>query len=276
MSTILDTIIAHKRAEVEERKALYPVRLLERGFCFGTQPVSLRRYLQRKDLSGIIAEFKRRSPSKGILNAYADAAAITLAYMQAGASALSVLTDEQFFGGKNADLEAARRVNYCPVLRKDFIVDEYQVIEAKSIGADAILLIAAALSPAEVQKLTALAVSFGMEVLLELHHAGEIDRVVPGIQLVGINNRDLASFTVDINRSFEMAALLPAGMTLVAESGISDPADVDRLRDAGFSGFLIGETFMKTASPGKTCAQFIARLKKNEIKETISKHEYLC
>lgn len=263
MSTILDTIIAHKRIETEERKSLFPAKLLERSFCFETKPVSLRHYLLREDLSGIIAEFKRKSPSKGILNAYADVEKTTLAYMQAGASALSVLTDEKFFGGKNSDLESARRVNYCPVLRKDFVIDEYQVIEAKSLGADAILLIAAVLSVEEVKQLSALAISLGMEVLLEIHSAKEIDRIVPGINLLGINNRDLNSFEVDVNRSFELAALLPSGMTLISESGISEVETVNSLRDAGFRGFLMGETFMKTPSPGKACANFISKLKKN-------------
>jgi indole-3-glycerol phosphate synthase len=264
MSTLLETIIAYKRKETEERKSLFPVKLLERSLCFETPTVSLKHYLLREDLSGIIAEFKRRSPSKGMLNAYADVEKTTLAYMQAGASALSVLTDENFFGGKNADLEAARRVNYCPVLRKDFIVDEYQVIEAKSIGADAILLIAAALSPAEVKKLSSLAFSLGLEVLLELHDKKEMDCIIPGIQLAGINNRNLASFEVNVNRSFEMGAWLAGELVLISESGLSDAETIQQLRDAGFRGFLMGEAFMKTPDPGKACANFISRLKKNK------------
>ncbi|MDQ3109657.1 MAG: indole-3-glycerol phosphate synthase TrpC [Bacteroidota bacterium] len=265
MNNILGTIVAHKRMETAERKSLYPVKLLERSFCFETTPVSLKHYLLRDDLNGIIAEFKRSSPSKGILNSYADVEKTTLAYMQAGASALSVLTDEKFFGGKNSDLESARRVNYCPVLRKDFVIDEYQVIEAKSLGADAILLIAALLTVEEVKTLSALAFSMGMEVLLELHNPGEIDRIVPGIQLVGINNRDLDSFVVNVERSFEMVALLPPGLTLISESGISEARTINELRDAGFHGFLMGEAFMKTPDPGKACANFISRLKQTSI-----------
>ncbi len=261
MANMLDEIIAHKRKEVEEKKSLYPVKLLERSLCFPTQTVSLRKYLLRKDLSGIIAEFKRKSPSKGMLNAYANAEKTTLSYMQAGASALSVLTDEKFFGGKNADLESARRVNYCPVLRKDFVVDEYQIIEAKSIGADAILLIAAVLTKEEINEFSALAISLGMEVLFEIHGADEIGKMNSAIQLVGINNRDLTTFTVDVNRSFELKSVLPNDLTLVSESGIADVTVVNDLRKAGFSGFLIGETFMKTPDPGKACANFISQLK---------------
>lgn len=263
MNTILETIVAHKRKETEERKSLYPAKLLERSFCFETKPVSLQHYLLRPDLSGVIAEFKRKSPSKGELNSYADVEKTTLAYMQAGASALSVLTDEKFFGGKNADLESARRVNYCPILRKDFVIDEYQIIEAKSIGADAILLIAAVLTMDKVKQLSTFAASLGLEVLLEIHDASEMNRIVPGIQIVGINNRNLNSFEVDVNQSFELSALLSSDLTLVSESGISNPETVDQLREAGFSGFLIGEKFMKTANPGKACAQFISQLKRN-------------
>lgn len=261
MSTILETIIAHKRKETAERQSLYPLKLLEKSLFFPEQPVSLRAYLQREDQEGIIAEFKRRSPSKPQINLYAEAEPTTLAYMQAGASALSVLTDEYFFGGKTADLEAARRVNYCPILRKDFIVNEYQVIEAKSIGADAILLIAAVLSPAEVKKLSGLAFSLGMEVMLELHNEEELDRVVEGINIVGVNNRNLSDFSVSIERSLELAPLLPSECTLVSESGIHSARQVIELREAGFSGFLIGEKFMKTADPGKACTQFIQEIR---------------
>ncbi|HEU4716616.1 MAG TPA: indole-3-glycerol phosphate synthase TrpC [Bacteroidia bacterium] len=273
METILEKIIAYKRKETEERKSLYPVKLLERSLYFQAQPVSLEKYLLREDLSGVIAEFKRRSPSKGTINAYAKPAEVTLAYMQAGASALSVLTDEHFFGGAAKDLEEARRVNYCPVLRKDFIVDEYQVIEAKSIGADAILLIAAVLSKEEIKNLSALAFSLGMEVLLELHDETETARMTGDIRLAGINNRNLADFSVNVERSFEMAEKLGSGFTLVSESGISDPATAANLYDAGFRGFLIGESFMRTAQPGKTCSAFVSQFRelreKNKINNSV-------
>src|SRR6187549_2619245 len=163
---ILDQIIEHKRKEVEERKSLYPAKLLEKSIYFGTQPVSMKKYIQRKDLTGIIAEFKRKSPSKGIINAHASVERTSIGYMQAGASALSVLTDKNFFGGSNEDLTIARKFNFCPIIRKDFTIDEYQIVEAKSIGADAILLIAAVLEPEDSKKLTAVAHALGLEVLL--------------------------------------------------------------------------------------------------------------
>ncbi len=262
MSTILDEIVTHKRKETEEKKSLYPAKLLERSLCFSTQPVSFRKYLLREDSYGIIAEFKRKSPSKGILNAYADAEKTTLSYMQAGASALSVLTDEKYFGGKNADVESARRVNYCPILRKDFVVDEYQILEAKSIGADAILLIAAVLTKEEINNFSSLAISLGMEVLIEIHAANEIEKIAPQIQLVGVNNRNLKTFEVDVRHSFELSKLLPKEMTWISESGISDPFTVCDLFHNGFQGFLMGETFMKTPHPGKACGDFIAQVKK--------------
>lgn len=266
MKNILENIIADKRTEVNERQTLYPVCLLERSLYFSEQPVSLRHYLARPGSSGIIAEFKRRSPSKGGINPYADPEKTTLAYMQAGAAALSVLTDEKYFGGCSEDLESARRVNYCPILRKDFIIDEYQVIESRAIGADAILLIAAVLSAGEIKKLSGLAASIGLEVLLELHDESELDRIVPGISLVGINNRALSDFSVDTKRSYRMASLIGNEFTLVSESGISDPAEIENLREAGFSGFLIGESFMKNADPGKACAQFISSVRTREKK----------
>lgn len=264
--TILDEIIAHKRREVDERRSLYPLKLLERSIYFQTQPLSLRHYLQRSDLSGIIAEFKRRSPSKGMLNEYVSVQKTTIGYMQAGASALSVLTDSKFFGGNSRDLETARKFNYCPILRKDFVVDEYQLIEAKSIGADAVLLIAEVLSAAEVKQLSRFAASLGMEVLLELHSADQLEKITPDVHLVGVNNRDLATFEVHVERSLELAPLIPSSVVKVSESGITSPAIITRLRAAGFEGFLIGEAFMRTVNPGKACAQFIGQLDK--VKQT--------
>src|SRR6476619_6203205 len=169
MSTILDTIIAHNRQEIASRRELVPVQLLETSLYFKSQPLSLRKYLLREGGSGLIAEFKRKSPSKGWINQYAPVERTTLGYMQAGAAALSILADAEFFGGKNEDLTTARRFNFCPILRKDFVVDEYQILEAKSIGADAVLLIAAVLTPQEIDSLGRLARSLGLEVLLEVH-----------------------------------------------------------------------------------------------------------
>src|ERR1044071_3705561 len=171
---ILEEIIEHKRKEVEERKSLYPVKLLEKSIYFPSPSVSLRKYIQRPDKSGVIAEIKRKSPSKGVLNKNVSIERTSIGYMQAGASALSILTDKQFFGGNNEDLTTARKFNFCPIIRKDFTIDEYQIIEAKSIGADAILLIAAVLDPKLSQALTSFAHSLGMEVLLEVHDEQEL------------------------------------------------------------------------------------------------------
>src|SRR5688572_19192414 len=183
---ILDQIIEYKRKEVSERKELYPVKFLEQSIYFGTQPVSLKKYIQREDKSGIIAEIKRKSPSKGVINPHVSVERTSIGYMQAGASALSVLTDKQFFGGSNEDLTIARKYNFCPILRKDFTIDEYQIVEAKSIGADAILLIAAVLSSDQINKLTGFAHSLGLEVLLEVHDEEELkSNLETGADLIG-------------------------------------------------------------------------------------------
>lgn len=266
---MLQRIIAHKRKEVEQRQALYPVALLERSIFFDTPVVSLRKYLQRTDRLGIIAEFKRRSPSRGVINAYADVEQVTIGYMQAGASALSVLTDEHFFGGRNEDLQTARKFNYCPILRKDFVISEYQIVEARSIGADAILLIAAALQPGETRRLAAFAHSLGLEVLLELHDESELGHLDEHIDVVGINNRNLADFSVDTDTSLRLLPHLPKEMVKISESGLQDPATVAQLKTAGFDGFLIGEGFMKHARPELACREFIKAVLAN-LKEAVS------
>ncbi|QMU31570.1 indole-3-glycerol phosphate synthase TrpC [Adhaeribacter radiodurans] len=259
---ILEQITAFKRQEVAERKALYPVKLLEQTIYFETQPVSFRKYLLRQDLHGIIAEFKRKSPSLGIINAHASVERTTIGYMQAGASALSVLTDAQFFGGKNDDLKIARKFNFCPILRKDFIIDEYQIIEAKSIGADVILLIAGILQADEVNKLAAFAKSLGLEILLEVHDREELERTLTDqVDAIGVNNRNLKDFSVSINTSKELAALIPDKFVKVSESGISKAETILDLRTYGYRGFLMGEAFMKTSRPEKALASFIETLK---------------
>lgn len=260
--SILDQIIADKKVEVEQRKSLYPVKLLEQSTFFGGQPVSLKKYIRREDKVGIIAEFKRQSPSKGVINASAKVEKTTIGYMQAGASGLSVLTDTKYFGGKNDDLVTARSFNFCPILRKDFIVDEYQIIEAKSIGADVILLIAAALAPEEVKSLGAFAQSLGLEVLLEVHNKEELERSLnPNIDLLGVNNRNLSTFETTIQTSKDLAGLIPSEFVKVSESGINDPAVVVDLMKHGFEGFLIGEYFMQKGSPEKACRDFVKQLK---------------
>lgn len=261
---ILEEIVAYKKQEVQERKELFPVKLLEQRTFFDTPTVSLKGYVLRADKSGVIAEIKRKSPSKGVINPNVSVERISIGYMQAGASALSVLTDTKFFGGKNEDLTEARKYNFCPILRKDFIVDEYQLLEAKAIGADAILLIAAVLDNAEIARLAKFAHSLGLETLLEVHNEKELSSINEHIDLVGVNNRDLASFEVDINTSIRLAELIPDNFVKVSESGIHAPEDIITLKKAGFNGFLIGERFMKTSRPEKACADFIEALNRLE------------
>lgn len=268
---ILDKIVAHKRKEVDERKELYPLKLLERSIYFSSPTISLKKYLSREDKSGIIAEFKRQSPSKGVINAYANVEETSIAYMQAGASALSVLTDSHFFGGSNEDLKTARKFNYCPVLRKEFVIDEYQVYEARSIGADAILLIAEILDAKTLDKLAKTAKALGLEVLCEVHAKAQLDKVSDAVDLVGVNNRNLDTFEVDINTSFELLQHIPADKMKVSESGINNPEVVFQLKKAGFNGFLIGEYFMHSAHPGKKCKKFIDEIKEIESAYKLNK-----
>ena len=258
---ILEKIIAHKLTEVENRKALFPEKLLEQSVYFEGKTVSLKKYLLREDMSGIIAEFKRNSPSKGVINSHAKVERTTIGYMQAGASALSILTDSEFFGGKNEDLTEARKFNFCPVLRKDFIIDEYQIIEAKSIGADAILLIAAALEPQKLMDLAAFSKGLGLEVLMEVHNQEELENnLSEHLDVVGVNNRNLKTFETSIEVSRGLASLIPDDFVKISESGISDPESIKDLRAYGYKGFLIGETFMKTARPEVTAKEFIDKL----------------
>lgn len=262
----LNHIVEHKKKEVEQRKQLYPTQLLESSIYFESDPVSLQKYILRKDKSGIIAEFKKQSPSLGVINKYADIEKTSIGYMQSGASALSILTDSTFFGGKDQDLRIARKFNYCPLLRKDFIIDEYQILEAKSIGADAILLIASVLSKKEIHDLTCFAHQLKLEVLLELHGEEEIEKICPDADIIGVNNRDLKTMTTDIHHSIKMKAQLPSHSVLVSESGIQTPEDAFLLRKEGFHGFLIGTQFMKQAQPHESCREFI--LKFNQLLAT--------
>ncbi len=259
---LLEQIVANKQKEVADKKAYYPTKLLEQTIHFNAPVVSLKKYLLREDKSGVIAEIKRKSPSKGFINKYVSVEKTSIGYMQAGASALSVLTDEQYFSGSNEDLLTARRFNYCPILRKDFIVDEYQLIEARSIGADAILLIAAVLTATEVLQLAKLAKSLQMEVLLEIHGEEELDTLNEYIDVVGVNNRDLKSFNIDLNHSIRLGKKIPSEFVKVSESGIDDPADALMLKQYGYNGFLIGSSFMKHSRPEEACAAFIQQYRK--------------
>ena len=256
---ILDTIIAKKRGEVAARKKEVPVNVLQQRPFFHSATKSLKSFLKEESKAGIIAEYKRQSPSKGIINHSATVEEVTGAYARYGASGISVLTDEPFFGGRLQDLEKAT-FNEVPLLRKDFTIDEYQLVEAKAYGASVILLIAACLTPQEVQTLTATAKSLNLEVLLELHDESELAHICNGVDLVGINNRNLKTFTVDLEQSVRLAEKVGKDFLKVAESGISDVANIRYLKQYGFDGFLIGENFMKAADPGAAFKDFVERL----------------
>lgn len=258
---ILETIVAKKRLEVESSKMLQPLELLEKSPYYNRNCISISKSLQDPGASGIIAEHKRKSPSKGVINDQLNVQEVVSAYQDAGASAVSILTDEAFFGGSNDDILSVRNSLTIPILRKEFIVDAYQIHEAKSIGADLILLIAACLTPAEVKLFAKLANQLGMEVLLELHDEDEFSHICDEVHLVGINNRSLKTFSVNIERSLEMAAKLPSQKIKVAESGINHASEVKMFREHGYKGFLIGENFMKTIRPGDSLRSFIKELK---------------
>ena len=257
---ILETIIAQKKIEVAERKQQIPVAVLEKMEWFSKPVFSLRKFLSDESKTGIIAEFKRKSPSKGWINANADPSVVTVAYTQHGASGLSVLTDEEFFGGSLDDLKKAR-VNDIPVLRKDFMIDAYQVVEAKAAGADVILLIAANLTSASVKALAATAKNLGLEVLLEIHNEQELEHICEEVDIVGVNNRNLKTFEVSIETSVYLSRLIPADKIKISESGIGDVGTINELKKHDYKGFLIGENFMKAPDPAIAFAAFVAQLK---------------
>ena len=257
---ILTEIIEYKRKVVAARKAAVPIAVLERSDLFRRNCNSLKASLTRTGSTGIIAEFKRRSPSKGIINGRSTVEEVTSGYASNGASGLSVLTDEKYFGGSDEDLIVARK-NALPILRKDFIVDEYQLVESKSIGADVVLLIAACLSKDEVKQLAATAKALGLEVLFEVHNGAELDSVCDAVDMVGVNNRNLATFEVDIRHSLDLVNKIGTDKVPVAESGIDSVETIRLLRDAGFKGFLMGEHFMKQDDPTIAFADFANQLK---------------
>lgn len=256
MATILDQIVTRKKEELVLKKQTTPLQTLENLLHVST-PISLCATLANENRSGIIAEFKRKSPSKGILKANADVVQVTRSYVNAGAAALSVLSNEDFFGAHATDFETARKANVCPVLRKEFIIDEYQVIETKLMGADAILLIAAILTPERTKELAFLARQAGLEVLLEIHTLEELNRINGYVDLVGVNNRDLKTFNVSIQRSIDLFDHIPKNFTKISESGIDSPEKLIKLKQKGYNGFLIGERFMITPDPGASCKEFI-------------------
>ena len=259
---ILDKINENKRREIAEAREKVTVDQLKESPYFNRPINSLKAALLAEGASGIIAEFKTQSPSKGVINEEAEVSEVTAAYVSAGASGLSVLTDEAYFGGSFEDLAKARWANpKAPILRKDFMLDSYQIFEAKAHGADMILLIAESLSKQLLLELTQTAKEIGLEVLVEIHSAEELEKLNPMVDLVGVNNRNLKTFAVDINTSIRLSEMIPAQFVKISESGISNPESIAQLRAAGFKGFLIGETFMKTEDPGKACTEFIANMK---------------
>jgi indole-3-glycerol phosphate synthase len=258
---ILEMICAHKRQEIERQKEEMPLDyILNFLDVAGHSTISLKQALIHSS-SGIIAEFKRRSPSKGWIHPNADAPTITQAYEQAGATAVSILTDQEFFGGSFRDFRKSRKcITRIPILRKDFILDDYQIYQSKVLGADVVLLIAACLTQEETARLARLAHQLGLEVLLEIHDEAELAYVQPYADVVGINNRDLKTFATDIRHTIALAEQIPSGYVKISESGISDPQTVIELRKAGFQGFLMGENFMKTGRPAETLQTFIQAL----------------
>lgn len=253
----LEKIIKTKKQEVKERKELYPIALLKKSKYFFGPVVSLKAYLNDPTKSGVIAEIKRKSPSRGWINKNVSVEEISIAYMQSGASGLSILTDQHYFGGSLDDLETARKFNFCPILRKDFIIDDYQIYEARAHGADVILLIAAALTPKQTNDLIKLAHELGLEVLLELHQEDEIDtHLHSSVDVVGINSRNLKTMDVSIDNLEAIHSKIPKTYNTIAESGLENPDDIRKLKSVGFQGFLVGSNFMMHNNPGKACKQF--------------------
>jgi indole-3-glycerol phosphate synthase len=257
---ILDKIIAFKKDEVKVKKRLYPISKLEDSVFFNREMPSFYEVLSKPEPS-IVGEFKRKSPSKGVINFTADVDQVARGYQEAGIAAISILTDKEFFGGENHDLQKVARFIKIPLLRKDFIVDEYQVIESKSIGAGAILLIASILSKMEVIKLSDLALNLGMDILFEIHEEKDLDKMIPEIKIIGINNRNLKTFEVSMDNSMDLFHHLPLNCIKVAESGFQTYNDVKQLFIRGYDAFLIGEIFMRSNDPGMSAARFIKDLK---------------
>ncbi len=257
---ILDKILETKRLEVSGAKKNKSFeRILAEAQAI-VRPVNSFSQALSQSPTGIIAEFKRRSPSKGFIKEHADVQEIVSGYAESGAAAISVLTDRDYFAGSLDDLRRAREITDKPLLRKEFIVDPYQIAEARIAGADAILLIAAALSPERCAALAEFANSLSLEVLLELHDESELGHINERVQVAGVNNRDLTSFVTDTAVSRRMAAHLPEGLVRISESGISSPQAVLELRREGYKGFLMGENFMKRPDPAQALRSFIKEL----------------
>ncbi|QBA63534.1 indole-3-glycerol phosphate synthase TrpC [Muriicola soli] len=257
---ILQKIVQHKKREITLKKKLIPVQQLKGGDLFARPTHSLSGALKNSK-SGVIAEFKRRSPSKSVINHHSTVENVATAYEKAGVCGMSVLTDSHFFGGSPEDLQIARASTNLPLLRKDFMIDEYQFYEARALGADVVLLIAAILDKEDIRKFTDLAHQLDLEVLLEVHNRAELEKsLLTDIDMIGVNNRNLKTFEVSLETSRELAPLIPDGIVKVSESGLSKVRAINELREMGYRGFLIGETFMATRDPGHQAAEFIKTL----------------
>jgi len=259
---ILDKIIQDKKREVALKKSIIPMEQLEASVLFNLRTKSLSKMLQNS-ASGIIAEHKRRSPSKQTINNSFSVEEVVLGYQNAGVCGISVLTDGKYFGGSLDDLLLAKASVSVPLLRKEFVVDDYQILEAKAFGADAILLIAAVLDQKEIKKLSEFAQSLALEVLLEVHNLEELEKsIMPSLDMIGVNNRNLKTFEVSLENSINLASYIPDNFVKVSESGISDVNSIKTLQGFGYNGFLIGENFMKTENAGESCRNFISELLK--------------
>ena len=257
---ILDKIIIDKKREVELKKSIIPVSQLEASVLFNSRTYSMSKLIKNSPV-GIIAEHKRRSPSKDNINNNHSVEDVVLGYQNAGACGISVLTDAKYFGGSLDDLLLAKAAVNIPLLRKEFIVDEYQILEAKAHGADVILLIASVLTREEIKNLSEFGQSLGLEILLEVHNLEELEKsILPSLDMIGVNNRNLKTFEVNLDYSKQLAAKIPDDFVKISESGISSVEAVKELQQYGYQGFLMGEHFMKTENPGKTAFNFIKKL----------------
>ena len=257
---ILDDIIRHKKKEVIKQKKLFPYTFLEKSSFFKNPTNSLVKRLI-KSRSGIIAEHKRRSPSKPNINSNLSITEVIKGYENAGVCGISILTEKKYFGGLLEDLNLARKISKLPLLRKDFIIDLYQIVEAKANGADLILLIASVLTKKQIKVFSDFAKSLGLEVLLEIHSLNELEEsTIPSIDIIGVNNRNLKTLEVNLDRSRELSDKIPKDFVKISESGISKVSSVIDLKKFGYQGFLVGENFMKTNDPGKSAREFIKNI----------------
>ena len=256
--SILEEIIAYKSLELKKQREFVPIKDLEKSHYFHRKTISMKAALQREDKVGIIAEIKRSSPSQGVINHRVDVEKLTKDYLHSGASALSVLTDYKYFGGTIDDLKIARKNSQSPILRKEFIIDEYQLIQSKSIGADCILLIASAISEKRCKQLARFAKKIGLEIVLEVHSKKEIEsHLSEEVDIVGVNNRNLHNFTTSIQQSIELATYIPDEYVKISESGIRNASSIIELTRHGFEGFLIGTHFMNHAQPELACEALV-------------------